>query len=356
VSSFVPGIELSRRFFGDAVHPLLRNGFPGLSYAAAMLGPGSDVLGFDTEMSTDHGWGPRVDIFLERGSPLDLQHTIAEHLRSQLPSQFGGCTVEVDVPGDGQACQASWFRSKVLTPDAFFQAYLGFDAAEPAAPIDWLTLPSQKLRTVAAGPVFHDDIGLEAWRRRLAWYPHDVWLYLLAAGWTRVGQEEHLMGRAGYVGDELGSAIIGARLVRDLMRLCFLMERQFAPYAKWFGSAFQQLRCASALTPPLHSALAATTWRERERCLIAAYEQLAAMHNALGITEPLLDGVQPFFSRPFATIATRGFADAIVARIQDPAVRRLLDRPWIGGIDQFSDSHDILEATTFRAAARGFYN
>ena len=53
--------------------------------------------------------------------------------------------------------------------------------------------------------MFHDGPGeLTALRERLAWYPVDVWRYLLAAGWARLGQEEHLMGRAGYAGDELG--------------------------------------------------------------------------------------------------------------------------------------------------------
>ncbi len=37
------------------------------------------------------------------------------------------------------------------------------------------------------------------------------------------------------IGDEVGSALIGSRLVRDIMRLCFLMEQTYAPYAKWFG-------------------------------------------------------------------------------------------------------------------------
>jgi hypothetical protein len=73
-------------------------------------------------------------------------------------------------------------------------------------------------------------------RERLAYYPRDVWLYLLAAGWARIGQEEHLMGRAGTVGDEVGSALIGARLVRDIMRLAFIMERTYAPCAKWFAA------------------------------------------------------------------------------------------------------------------------
>ncbi|HEU0299458.1 MAG TPA: hypothetical protein VFR37_08395, partial [Longimicrobium sp.] len=61
---FIPGLELSRLFFVEAVRPLLDAAFPGLRYAAGLLGSGSDVLGFDTEMSRDHDWGPRVDLFL----------------------------------------------------------------------------------------------------------------------------------------------------------------------------------------------------------------------------------------------------------------------------------------------------
>ena len=55
---FVPGLELSRRFFHELVCPLLTGAFPGLCYAAALLGPGSEVLSFDTELSVDHDWGP----------------------------------------------------------------------------------------------------------------------------------------------------------------------------------------------------------------------------------------------------------------------------------------------------------
>ena len=72
-------------------------------------------------------------------------------------------------------------------------------------------------------------------RDRLGYYPRDVWLYLLMAGRWRVHPELNLVGRSGFVGDELGSSLIGSQLVSDLMRLCFLMERQYAPYSKWFG-------------------------------------------------------------------------------------------------------------------------
>jgi len=58
MSVFVSDLELSRRFFPETVRPLLTDAFPDLRYAAALLGPGSEVLGFDTEMPVDHNWGP----------------------------------------------------------------------------------------------------------------------------------------------------------------------------------------------------------------------------------------------------------------------------------------------------------
>ena len=57
------------------------------------------------------------------------------------------------------------------------------------------------------------------------------------------------MGRAGFVNDEIGSALIGSRLVRDIMRLTFLMEREYPPYAKWFGTAFSCLKSGGSLAP-----------------------------------------------------------------------------------------------------------
>ena len=172
-----------------------------------------------------------------------------------------------------------------------------------------MTFPSQKLRSTIAAEVYHDGIGLQAARDRFNYYPHDVWLYLLASGWNRIGQEEHLMGRAGMVDDEIGSGIIGSRLVRDVMRLCFLMEKQYAPYAKWLGKAFTQLKCAADLSPILRRVQLAEAWQEREKHLTAAYEYVAEMHNRLGITETLPARVSSFFGRPFLVIqAGGGFA------------------------------------------------
>src|SRR6185312_3039441 len=57
---FLPGRELSAAFHAEVVGPLLA----GVPHSAALLGYGSDVLGYDTPVSTDHGWGPRMQVFV----------------------------------------------------------------------------------------------------------------------------------------------------------------------------------------------------------------------------------------------------------------------------------------------------
>ena len=51
MSTFVPGAELSRRLYDEVVHPVLSARFPDLPHTAALLGRGSEVLGFDDARS-----------------------------------------------------------------------------------------------------------------------------------------------------------------------------------------------------------------------------------------------------------------------------------------------------------------
>lgn len=360
----IPGRELSRQFYWQAVRPQLNTHFPGLPHAAALIDSGSEVLGYDDTMSTDHHWGPRLLLFLTEDDHEQVAAALHDMLAQHLPYEFMGYATNFTPPlveeGVTQLLQPIHegpinHRVTLLTMRGFIQSYLNYDITQPLTVADWLTFPEQKLLTLAAGPVFHDDIGLEAVRGRFTYYPHDVWLYQLASAWTRIGQEEALMGRAGFVGDELGSALIAARLVRDVMRLWFLMHRTYAPYPKWFGTAFKQLPDAAALEPTLRQALQAATWQEREAALIPAYEKLAAQHNTLGLTEPVAEHVSPYYGRPFRVITNNGVIGALEGGIQDEAVRKLLPRPRIGSIDLFSDSTDLLSYEEWRLRLRLLY-
>lgn len=346
---FMPGLELSRRFYEEAVRPLLDEFFPHLSYAAALIGPGSEILGFDTEMSMDHDWGARLFLLLKE-EDAKLREALSNLLSQRLTATFLGFPVHLPTPPDRLRIRFMMpvlegpiqHRVIPITLRAFVRGQFGYDLDQPLQAVDWLTFPSHSLGEITAGAVYYDGVGeLTTLRSRLTWYPHDVWLYLLASGWERIGEEEHLMPRAGFVGDELGSALIGSRLVRDIMNLCFLMEKQYAPYPKWFGTAFKRLRCASDLWSVLWQAQQAPTWREREAALAQAYEYLVRMYNTLGIGQKLPETVTRFYTRPFQVIQGSQVAKALIAQISDLEVKQIAECGLIGSLNQWSDNTDI---------------
>ena len=97
---FVPGVRLAGEFFAEVVRPLLEGEFPGLGYAAALIGAGSEVLGFDSERSTDHDWGPRLLVFLDDSDAERLGVAVDEMLGRRLPEVFGGYPVAFGVTRD----------------------------------------------------------------------------------------------------------------------------------------------------------------------------------------------------------------------------------------------------------------
>lgn len=363
-SPFVLGLRLAEGFFHEEVKPILKSHYPDLSYSAALIGNGSEVLEFDTETSMDHHWGPRVMLFLRPSDFKSKRDAIRIVLSNELPTTYLGYSTnfsEPDPEDNGiqtlQPVASGPINHRVETYMlySFFLSYMNINIDKELGPIDWLTLPHNKLRSVTAGRVFRDDIGLEKIRSRLSWYPQDVWLYILASVWTRIGQEEHLMGRAGSVSDENGSAIIGSRLVRDIMRLAFLMEREYPPYAKWFGTAFSQLKSAAELGPILTNVLHATSWKERETGLCDAYEILVGIHNSLGITTPISAEVSQFWGRPFKIIRGEKIAKTIIEYIKASEVVSLAKRSLIGNIDLISDNTNLLEDESLRLALKALY-
>ena len=342
---FIKGLDLCELFYKGAVEPILAARFPDLTYSAALIGRGSEVLGFDTPQSMDHGWGPRLMLFLAPADHQNRRDEIDHVLRRELPGEIHGYPTGFARHEDGTAVMATAEGGSVdhgvtfLTVQGFFKAVLNFDPTDHIRAVDWVSVPDHRFLALTSGRVFHDGLGqLEPIRSKLRYYPDDVWLYLLAAQWRRIAQEGAFMGRCGQVGDDLGSRLIAARLVRDLMRLCFLMERRYAPYGKWSGSAFAQLDCAAELLPAFTKVLAADSWPERQTHLTVAYEYVAEMHNALGITEPLSTKVSQFHSRPFLVIDADRFVDAIRAEFESQQVRALPEH--LGSVDQFIDSTD----------------
>jgi uncharacterized protein DUF4037 len=350
-------LELSRRFYLEAVRPILEREFPDFEHAAALIGYGSDVLGFDDEMSQDHEWGPRVLLFSDE---VDRATEIHELLARELPTSFRGFSTHfgpTEEPGTTRLVAVDAgpvaHRVQVLSLREFLCETIGVDSREGFNVRNWLTTPTQQLLELTAGEVFVDPIGeLTRVRELLAWYPQDVWLYAMAGHWERIGQYEHFLGRTGARGDELGSRWLAASLARDLMRLGFLQARCYPPYAKWVGTAYAALGLPEQSS--ITDALRADDWQTREEALVEAYETVARRHNALAITEHVDPTVRPFWGRPFQVLFADRFVAALREAITDPDVRAV-SHP-AGAIDALSDNTALLERPGLWKPLSGLYD
>jgi len=334
VGEFVPGLELARTFYRDVLAGIVGE----IPHTAALLGEGSDVLGFDTARSTDHAWGPRAQIFVAA----DALENVRARIDARLPGTFRGWPVRYFRWQTGRVEH----HVEVTTLHDWLRNHFGLNPRPSMTTDAWLATPQQLLLEATGGRVFRDDSGeLTNIREMLSWYPENAWLWMMAAQWGRLGDEESFIGRTAEIGDELGSRLVVTRIAQDAVRLCFLQERQYAPYGKWLGAAFTRLDAAEDVGPRLHSVLAAADFAGREEALMQLYETMARRHNALGVTAALSTATGPFqvgindAVRPFRVLNASRFKEACLESITDETLRRL---PVVGSIDQLTNPTDLL--------------
>jgi Domain of unknown function (DUF4037) len=326
--NFVSGIELNRDFYATIVGPLLN----GRAHAAGLLGWGSDVLGFDDERSTDHGWGLRLLVFVKASELEPVRELIEQNLPSafrEWPIRYGWDAVPVQ------------HHVNVYTVDGWLIDQLGFSAGAALTTEQWLLAPQQRLLGITTGAVYHDSVGeLARVRSMLTRFPDDVWMWMLAAQWQRIAQEEAFVGRTIEASDQLGSRLLSGRLARELMRLWFLFHQTYWPYTKWFGTAFGRLPNASSLGNTLNNLISAPDGDQAQRAFAEALEIVARKHNELALSAHVDPSVRNFHSRPFQVLQAERFVEACLVRVSDLDLR---GAPLIGSIDQWVDSTDVLE-------------
>jgi hypothetical protein len=328
------GRELAAAFHREVVAPLLARELPRLSYAAARLGSGSDVLGLDDTMSRDHDWGCRLTLLVDEVDRPAVP-AATDLLTRELPERFRGYPVRFAVTWDETVAH----QVEVATAGDFAVSRLGVNPLRGLSAGEWLALTGQHVLEITAGPVYADTTTeLAIVRRELAWYPPDVERYVLACGWGRLAERMPLMGRTAQTGQPLQSRLLSAALVGDLMSLAFLLHRQWQPYPKWREAMFARLPSAGELAGPLQAAATARGWRDRETALAAAIEVLAGVQRRRGLPTPA-ETVISFWDRPYRTVSG-AVTDLLRAAISDPALAGLTVAA--GNVEQWVDSIELL--------------
>lgn len=355
------GMELSERFFKEIAMPLLRQAFPQLSYSAGLLGFGSDVLGYDDAVSTDHMWGPRFYLFL-RPEDIDQKEAIMNMFAAQLPQEFLGYTVNFSDPdpedGGVRCAQKQEEKARVNplifihTEAEYLKAYLGCETVSQLSVWDWLSLSEHKLLSLTCGRWFKDDLGIERRWGPLSYYPETVWLYRIASDWSLIAEEQAFVRRCADVGDDLGSRLVCSRIAERLMHLAFLYCRRYAPYSKWLGTAFAALPIDPQIKTAIEAATTAETVEERERQIVRAQQRMAMLHNARHITEPVSTKVETYFARAIQVIWADRVAEAVKKRLAGTVLEPLAP---IGGFSELANFAALTEHPRYRRSIAAFY-
>ncbi len=158
--NFIPGLELSARYYNEVVRPILESNYPELRHSAALIGHGSEVLGFDTPQSMDHDWGPRVLLFIAEEDNAKFGKNILETLHNKVPEIYLGFPTRIKVEQNEQ----EELRVEIHTVESYFshcthEKGILLNINKQFNEIDWLTFPQQELLTLTAGKVHHDGLG-----------------------------------------------------------------------------------------------------------------------------------------------------------------------------------------------------
>ena len=237
------GLETAKQYYEIYGRQMIRGQFPERAdqTAAGLVGYGSECLGFDDEISTDHDYGPSFCIWL----PRELYQQCGKEMQAAydaLPKEFMGCSALVEEEqGKG--------RVGVLCLEDFYLEILGTDRV-PETEAEWFSLSEASLSTATNGAVFEDPCGKFTRIREglLSYYPQEVWRKKLAESLARAAQAgQYNYARAMKRGERIAAEIALTEFVKETMQIVYLLNKKYAPFYKWMHRGMKELVVCSEI-------------------------------------------------------------------------------------------------------------
>ena len=237
------GLEAAKQYYEIYGRQMIRGQFPERAdqTAAGLVGYGSECLGFDDEISTDHDYGPSFCIWL----PRELYQQCGKEMQAAydaLPKEFMGCSARVEEEqGKG--------RVGVLCLEDFYLEILGTDRV-PETEAEWFSLSEASLSTATNGAVFEDPCGKFTRIREglLSYYPQEVWRKKLAESLSRAAQAgQYNYARAMKRGERIAAEIALTEFVKETMQIVYLLNKKYAPFYKWMHRGMKELVVCSEI-------------------------------------------------------------------------------------------------------------
>ena len=182
----------------------------------------------------DHGWGPGFGVWL----PKDKKERFEVELRTvldRLPKQFMGYGWAKE--------EDAKYAYLILNIDDFIKVKVGVSDA-PSNEVDWLSIAEERLFEIAHCPFFYDAHGEttrrfnsfkkyyseDVWKKRLSHHIQELWMWNI-----------QYVKRAAIRGDIVTAGLLWGKFAEHVMKVGFLLNREYAPYEKWLYVQFRKL-------------------------------------------------------------------------------------------------------------------
>ena len=300
------GLDLARGYYEDVVRPAVSLEFGELfsRMAFGLVGDGSECYGFDDEISQDHDFGPRVQLWLKKEDYAAFGERLQAFLSTVSKDYAGYRGVNMSQYGEG--------REGVFTVGGFYSRFIGFERA-PETIQEWRRLPEVNLSIATNGAVFFDGPGeFTALRERLlAFYPEPLRLKKMAARCMKMAQSgQYNFSRCLRRGERVAAGLAAAEFVQTAGSMLFLMNRRYCPFYKWMHRGLRELPLLGAQAAPLmETILSGDAWRASR-----SIEELSALVIAELQKEGLTNSRSDFLL---------DHGPELQAHVEDEALRRL---------------------------------
>ena len=231
------GLELSRGYYEDIVRPAVEAEFGDKIHKMAfgLVGDGSECYGFDDELSQDHDFGPRVQIWLNAPDFEDFGRALQKFMESVTKEYKGYQGVNMSQYGDG--------REGVFTVGGFYSRFIGMQTP-PTKLNEWRMLPETNLSIATNGEVFSDEPGyFTKFRKKLlGFYPEELRLKKMAARCMKMAQS----GQYNYLrcmkrGEYVAAWLAASEFLETAGSMVFLLNKRYCPFYKWMHRALKEL-------------------------------------------------------------------------------------------------------------------
>ena len=245
----------------------------------ALVGVGSECLGFDDEISEDHDFSSRCQLFLDDSDYKTYKSNLESSLKifckdlESLTSNLKDVNIEI------------------MPISNFYKYYTLFENG-PKTESEYRKVPMDLLCVATNGKVFLDNLGKfsEIRNRLLNFYPEDIRLKKIAFQLNKMAQSgQYNYSRMIKRGDTVAANIAQGEFVKHYLEFVHLLNKKYMPFYKWSYRSACSLEILGNFTQENLKKLSEASIYEKESIIEKICLTVVNTLNELGLSHSKID-------------------------------------------------------------------